>query len=531
MTNPLAYQPAPAAPSMPPPHRREGPSVGIAWAAIILSVALVFGGNLLMTFGPADKIAPTAATADDVADPSKVRSIELESVGRSAVGMQLLGNDNKVAPATGPAATQPAGGADRLFDGQVREAAKTPLERLRATALIGELDGSTAAVDWLRALRADKPDAALDRDAEQLLGVYLAGPESIDATSRADLIRRHGWFARLALSSGKPDADPERHAVLAPARRAAWTNVAAIVVLGGGAIASVAFFLVALIRLFSGGVRRAYAEPIYAHPALAAAAPPLYPPHLAPFAPWAAPISYETPPAPDAASAVASDRDAGVRTGPFLEMFALYLAGQIALSLGLLWLASRHRLQLQWLMFPVLPAVFLWPLARGVSWADLRRGLGWHAGQGVLREVGAGLAGYLAGLPVALLGIGLTYLITRLTGAQASHPIGDEIGGAWANVQIVLLACVWAPIVEESMFRGALFHHLRRRHGWWLSALVSALIFAAIHPQGLAGIPALMGLAIVFAAIREWRGSLIGPVAAHFLNNGIIVAALLLTLG
>ncbi len=81
------------------------------------------------------------------------------------------------------------------------------------------------------------------------------------------------------------------------------------------------------------------------------------------------------------------------------------------------------------------------------------------------------------------------------------------------------------------MFRGALFHHLRRRHGWWLSAVASALLFAAIHPQGLAGIPGLMSLAIVFAGIREWRGSLIAPITAHFLNNGIIVTLLLLMFG
>lgn len=30
-------------------------------------------------------------------------------------------------------------------------------------------------------------------------------------------------------------------------------------------------------------------------------------------------------------------------------------------------------------------------------------------------------------------------------------------------------------------------------------------------------------LAMVFAALREWRGSLIAPIAAHALNNGVMV--------
>jgi len=53
--------------------------------------------------------------------------------------------------------------------------------------------------------------------------------------------------------------------------------------------------------------------------------------------------------------------------------------------------------------------------------------------------------------------------------------------------------------------------------------VIMGVLFAAIHPQGLATIPALAGLAIGFALIREWRGSLIAPMAAHAMHNGILV--------
>ena len=65
-----------------------------------------------------------------------------------------------------------------------------------------------------------------------------------------------------------------------------------------------------------------------------------------------------------------------------------------------------------------------------------------------------------------------------------------------------VLASVAAPVVEEIMFRGVLYRHLREASGgWgrWLSVLVSVLlssfVFAVIHPQGWVGVPVL----IVFA--------------------------------
>jgi len=65
------------------------------------------------------------------------------------------------------------------------------------------------------------------------------------------------------------------------------------------------------------------------------------------------------------------------------------------------------------------------------------------------------------------------------------------------------LACVIAPVLEETMFRGALFHHLRRRWGWLISAGVVAIIFASIHVQGWTVAPTLATIALVLAAIRD----------------------------
>jgi hypothetical protein len=96
---------------------------------------------------------------------------------------------------------------------------------------------------------------------------------------------------------------------------------------------------------------------------------------------------------------------------------------------------------------------------------------------------------------------------------------------------MLALASGFAPVVEEIMFRGLLFHHLRTRWAWLPAALLTSGIFAALHPQGVAALPALTTIAMVMAALRAWRGSLIAPIAAHALNNGVVLAAFVLIQG
>jgi membrane protease YdiL (CAAX protease family) len=84
--------------------------------------------------------------------------------------------------------------------------------------------------------------------------------------------------------------------------------------------------------------------------------------------------------------------------------------------------------------------------------------------------------------------------------------------------------------MEETMFRGILFHHLRQRWSWVVTAVIISVIFAMLHPQGWVAIPALSAIAMVLAALREWRGSLIAPMAAHACNNFLVLTLALLFL-
>lgn len=84
--------------------------------------------------------------------------------------------------------------------------------------------------------------------------------------------------------------------------------------------------------------------------------------------------------------------------------------------------------------------------------------------------------------------------------------------------------------MEETVFRGAFYRSLRFGNGVLIAGLVNGVIFAALHPQGWMGIPALTAMGFGFALIREWRDSLIAPMTAHAINNGLLVGGLALLL-
>jgi membrane protease YdiL (CAAX protease family) len=213
-----------------------------------------------------------------------------------------------------------------------------------------------------------------------------------------------------------------------------------------------------------------------------------------------------------------------------VEGFAIYLA----LFLFLPWLLRQMSVPLpRWAAYgPALIALIIgmmWPLLRGMQHAQWREALGLHRGQGWWCEMGAGVLGWVASLPLLVVGMIAASWIMKLTGEFPSHPIVDVFAGnGWAKFGAILLAVVWAPISEEIMFRGHLFPGLSAWLRWLPGVLLSAFVFAAIHPQGWAGVPAIMALACSFSLLRLWRQSLIAPMTAHALNNGIMCVVMLL---
>jgi membrane protease YdiL (CAAX protease family) len=222
---------------------------------------------------------------------------------------------------------------------------------------------------------------------------------------------------------------------------------------------------------------------------------------------------------------VRPDAPAGLYIEAFAIWLVMYLMGSIAVEA-----VMRGSGSLVIRMVPLVLAFTIaiaWPTIRGARWGVVRRDIGLHAGKGFFREIGAGVLGYLACLPLVAASLLFVLVMQRFVDQEPTHPIQQMIVNT-NPLWIYLLAAVFAPVTEELVFRGLLLTHLRGKLGMWTSGLISGLIFAAIHPQGWVAIPTLMTIALVLALIREWRHSLIAPIVAHAINNGAVVTVMVL---
>lgn len=79
---------------------------------------------------------------------------------------------------------------------------------------------------------------------------------------------------------------------------------------------------------------------------------------------------------------------------------------------------------------------------------------------------------------------------------------------------------VAAPIAEEVLFRGYLYGKLRKNAPMWLAALVTSLVFGAIHGQWNVAVD-VFALSIILCILREVTGSIWAGILLHMMKNGI----------
>jgi membrane protease YdiL (CAAX protease family) len=338
--------------------------------------------------------------------------------------------------------------------------------------------------------------------------------ERIDALPQTDrdfLVKRLGWFGKLALApAGEVTAQAMRDEVIGSARRVFAILIGIVAVIGLGGLLGFGGLVVLFVLALTGRVRSGLGPPANYH-------------------------------------------------GIYAETFAVWMVLFLGLQKPLQFLGPGFR---PYAMVLVLAAFFasllalFWPVMRGVKWSQVRRDIGWTLGRQPALEPLIGLGGYFMALPMLAVGVGFTLLLMLVEkflqqsisgdpgpfdpAGGAAHPIIEQLGGAnwWPKIQILLLAAVAAPIIEETMFRGVLYRHLRDASGAMgvvlsviVSATINALLFAAIHPQGWVAIPALMSLAYAFIMMREWRGTIIPSMIMHGVSNGIVIGMLIVLLG
>lgn len=379
---------------------------------------------------------------------------------------------------------------------QIRQAARTPADRLRAAVVAAELLGPAEASKRLEELDHELgSDHALASDAQSVRAIYLGDAEPPDAGALEGLKKRHGWFGRVAAArAGGPD-NP-MHARLIGGGRTVITLLLVVLGVGGAAVLTGAGLLIA-----------------------------------AAVAWWSVPPPTRLAPEPAGGSVL-------------IETVALFVAAFIVLKfIGALvaaaageGVASAFTLTAQWLLLPVI----FWPRVRGASAARGMRALGLHRGRGVPREMLCGIGGWLACLPLLLAGAAVSLILMALWHAARwvmgmpeppppSNPVLDAVAGGSTLVVVLLfaLAAAWAPIVEESVFRGALYGHLRSRMRWPAAAVLTALAFGLMHGYQLLMLGPVIALGLGFSMMREWRGSIIATMTAHALHNSAVLILVL----
>jgi membrane protease YdiL (CAAX protease family) len=456
----------------------------VAWIFTIILMGVVVGFNQLG--GKEEKKSATAQAAEveppDAADPFPMTA---KFFVKFAQGWNLDASmRGEVVKSLGPSA-------------------KTPADKVRLAIVVADLQGAQAGLDQLK--EVGELSGALKEDAQTLRKAYEAGGTVDDGADRQRLIEHHGWFGKLAGTYGLKNDDPARAPLLEGAARLIAVAGFAVGVLGLAFFGGIAACVTMAVMMGSGKVRGRF-----------------------------------VPPAPGGSV--------------FIETVPVFIAAFLLLHLVLGFVAKKYSVNgepPEWLMPLQLSAQWalivipLWPvLARGMKWSEFRWGLGWHAGRGVLREMGAGVVGYFAGLPLLAVVIAITVgiFIVRTAVYQVGHPgenpptpanpVADLIskGSPGVLAMLFVLATCWAPIVEEAIFRGAMYRQLRTRLGVLAAAGISALAFGCMHGYSFLLLGPVICLGFVFALMREWRGSLIASMTAHFMHNATALAFVFLVL-
>lgn len=387
-------------------------------------------------------------------------------------------------------ATDPSAPIGEFLPG-LENQAKSPADKVRLVIAAGELKDETSALSRLATLESNAEiPPALKGDLATLRAIYEGRKADLTDDQRAALKKNHRKLGDIALTFKDGDT-PERRALMAGGiQLLVLIIVAGLIVIG----AFVSGFLLLPFMLVMFATRRLK--------------------------------THFVPPAPGGSV--------------FLETFAVFLVGFLVLKLVSGAIADANPterwplylgLAAQWLLMPIV----LWPRVRGMTSRAWSSAVGLHKGGGVGREILAGVVGYVSGLPILAVAMVVTAVLiivrNALSGEKGppNNPIQEFLQNSDLPLQLLLglMAFAWAPIVEELIFRGGVYRHLRARTPILVAAAFSALIFGFMHGYDPIMLLPVIALGFNFALIREWRGSIIASMTAHAIHNGFIMASMI----
>lgn len=207
---------------------------------------------------------------------------------------------------------------------------------------------------------------------------------------------------------------------------------------------------------------------------------------------------------------------------------ALAVLAAAAALVGLLWLTGYTvDEQPLWLVLASTLVLQLGLLAVAFGLGPLRHGspgqLFGHRRLPALRLFGWAALAFFASITISA-------VYVALAGQVSDELVPDPLPGGIDFGEMRLLSFVsvalLAPFAEEVFFRGFLFAGFAKRYGFWIAAIISALVFGLVHMELGRVMPALLS-GLVFAGAYWRSGSLWPAVLAHTGQNAIAFGVVL----
>jgi hypothetical protein len=123
--------------------------------------------------------------------------------------------------------------------------------------------------------------------------------------------------------------------------------------------------------------------------------------------------------------------------------------------------------------------------------------------------------------------VGAYLLFAMLYSLLVVTPEQEDIAEGFGALPVqILLIAIAAPISEEVCFRGMLFGGLREKMPRIGAALVSGVVFGALHAlTGVSAVPPLIVFGLILALLYEKTGSIVPCILLHMLNNSVALLA------
>lgn len=161
--------------------------------------------------------------------------------------------------------------------------------------------------------------------------------------------------------------------------------------------------------------------------------------------------------------------------------------------------------------------VFLWFIVRNKKFLHIFKEKKSTTGNAILW----GVIGFFLAMAGQMLAAIIESSIGITPGSDNTAVLSDI---AKVSPIIIISIVLFAPFLEEIVFRRVLFGGVYQKTNFWIAAIVSALIFAAMHNE-FEHLLMYMAPGLIFSYLYYRTKRLLTPMIAHLLMNGFVVIA------